>query len=324
MSVDKKMQPSGDEFTRADFLKRSVVAGVGLAGLPAFLAACGGAQSSEAAQANKSVVPDQLIMGIIPAEDNAEMLRQFKPVIDYLNKDLGTNIKTFTATDYSGIIEAMRSKKVDIGWFGPLSYVLAATVGDAEAIAAPLKKGQKEPTYHSVMVTRPETGIKSIKDLKGKTFAFVDPASTSGHLFPLKAFKDAGIDPDKDLKKTTYAGGHDAVELAVKNGTVDAGADDDSTYDKMTKSGAISKDQNVVFWKSKPIPGSPIAVRGDLPKKLKQKIQDSFLSMTADKLGGPIAYDEAVKYVKVSNKNYQGIRNLVDTLGLDLKKLANE
>lgn len=193
------------------------------------------------------MVPDQLIMGIIPAEDNAEMLRQFQPVIDYLNKDL-----------------------------------------------------------------------------KGKTFAFVDPASTSGHLYPLKALKDAGMDPEKDLKSTTYAGGHDAVELAVKNGTVDAGADDDSTYDRMLKEGAISKDKNVIFWKSEPIPGSPIAVRGDLPKKLKQKIQDSFLSMTADKLGGPIAYDEAIKYAKVSDKTYDGVRSLVDNLGLDLEKLANE
>lgn len=156
------------------------------------------------------------LLVVIPAEDNAKMVRAFEPVVGYLGGELGVEVEIYTATDYSGIIEAMRSGNVDVAWFGPLSCMLATEVAGAEAIAVQVtEEGEKSTTYHSLMIARADGDIESIEDLRGRSFTFVDPASTSGNLFPRKAFAEAGIDPERDLAETTYAGGHDASALAM-------------------------------------------------------------------------------------------------------------
>lgn len=144
---------------------------------------CGGDRGSAKAQQDGEM-PDPLVMGLIPAEDNQEVIRGFQPAADYLGEQLGTEVELYTATDYSGIIEAMRSGEVDLAWFGPLSYILAADVADAEAIVVQLNKDSGEPTYRSLIITQPGSGIGELGDLEGRTFSFVDPASTSGYSSP--------------------------------------------------------------------------------------------------------------------------------------------
>lgn len=222
----------------------------------AVLALAAGCISSEAAEA--------LRIGLIPAEDQREMLKQYEGIIEYLEESVGMEIKPFVATDYSGVIEAMRSGKLDIAYFGPFSYVLAADVANVEAFAVPMRSDGRT-TYNSIIIAHAETGIKSISDLKGKTFAFVDPASTSGHLFPRAMLQKAGIDPEKDFSSMVFAGGHDAVELAVKNRKVDAGADSDKTYDRMVKDGLIDPKVNIIIAKSDPIPARPGHGEGTSP-----------------------------------------------------------
>ena len=252
-------------------------------------AGCGGGGSQEsAAQAGggEAEIPDPLVMGIIPSEDNAEQVRQFQPVADYMSEELGVEVELYTATDYSGIIEAMRSENTDLAWYGPLSYVLASEVANAEAIAVQItEEGQTDPTYNSLMVTQADSDIQNIEDLEGKTFSFVDPASTSGNLFPRKGFEDAGLDPEQDLADSTFAGGHDASVLAVKNGTVDAGAVANTIYENMLSEGVVGENELRVIHESEAIPESPVAVRGGLPEETKSQIKEVFVGMSADDLG---------------------------------------
>lgn len=125
-----------------------------------------------------------IVMGLIPAENNEEMVQKFEPMRAQLEKKLGAKVKVFTATDYAGVIEAMKKKRVDIAWFGPLSYYLAEQEAGAEAFAVGIREGSNSHTYKSIIIAPCDAGIKSIKDLKGKSVAFVDPASTSGGLMP--------------------------------------------------------------------------------------------------------------------------------------------
>ncbi|MEW5890267.1 MAG: phosphate/phosphite/phosphonate ABC transporter substrate-binding protein, partial [Pseudomonadota bacterium] len=163
-----------------------------------------------------------LVMGLIPAENNEEMIQKFEPMRAHLEKKLGQKVKVFTATDYAGVIEAMKKKRVDIAWFGPLSYYLAEQEAGAEAFAVGIREGGSSHTYKSIFVAPCDSGIKSIKDLKGKSVAFVDPASTSGGLMPTYMVKkETGMMPEQFFGKFTYSGSHDAAELAVKNKTVD-------------------------------------------------------------------------------------------------------
>jgi phosphonate transport system substrate-binding protein len=190
----------------------------------------------------QSKAPD-LVMGLIPAENNEEIKKTFEPMRAYLEKKLNRKVKMYTATDYSSIIEAMKKKRVDIAFFGPLSYVLAEQEAGAEAFAVGVEGNRK--TYKSAFVVPGNSPIKSIQDLQGKSVAFVDPASTSGSLVPSYLIKKAtGKMPQEFFGKLTYAGSHDAVELAVKNRSVDAGADNDITYASMIQKGLITPESN--------------------------------------------------------------------------------
>lgn len=264
--------------------------------------------------------PDKLRMGLIPAEDSEAMVKRFKPTIEYLEKQAGLKVETFVATDYAGVIEAMRSGKIDMAWFGPFSYVLAADKAGAEAVAVGVRSTGKS-TYQSIIVVHKDSGIKTLADLKGKDFAFVDPASTSGNLIPRVILKKAGIDPEKDFKSVVYTGGHDAVELAIKNKKVPAGADNDITYAAMVEKKLIDPNENVIIAKSDPIPGSPVAVRGNLPAELKTKIKEALLKMHEEApqaLGG---YGDIIRYEEAKDSDYDIIRETAKILNLDLNKM---
>lgn len=261
-----------------------------------------------------------IVMGLIPAENNEEMIQKFEPMRAQLEKKLGEKVKVFTATDYAGVIEAMKKKRVDIAWFGPLSYYLAEQEAGAEAFAVGLREGSNSHTYKSIFVAPCDSGIKSIKDMKGKSVAFVDPASTSGGLMPTYMVKkETGMMPDQFFGKFTYAGSHDAAEMAVKNKTVDTAADNDITYEKMLAKGLITKQTNCIVKESDPLPGSPLVYRGDLPADLKAKIQDAVL--TAHNEIKVTGYGDLSRYVAVGPQDYQMIRDMVKELGLKKEQM---
>jgi len=256
-----------------------------------------------------------IVMGLIPAENNEEMVERFEPMRVYLEKKIGEKIKVFTATDYAGVIEAMRKKRVDIAWFGPLSYVLAEQEAGAEAFAVGVRRSTGKSNYRSLLVVPKGSTAQSINDLKGLSVAFVDPASTSGGLVPTYMVKKAtGQMPQEFFGKFTYAGSHDAVEMAVKNKTVDAGADNDITYGKMLKKGLISEQSNRVLIYSDPLPGSPLTYRKDLDAELKRKIRDAILY--AQYSIKPTGYGELSRYDAAGPADYESIRDLVVELGL--------
>ncbi len=256
-----------------------------------------------------------IVLGLIPAENNEEMVQKFEPMRAHLEKKLGERVKVFTATDYAGVIEAMKRKRVDIAWFGPLAYYLAEREAGAEAFAVGIREGSNSHTYRSIFVAPCDAGIRSIRDMKGKSVAFVDPASTSGGLMPaFMVKKETGMMPDQYFGKFTYAGSHDAAELAVKNRTVDAAADNDITYERMLGKGLISKQSNCVVLQSEPLPGPPLVYRSDLPPELKAKIQEAVL--TAHQEIKVTGYGNLSRYVAIAPKDYQMIREMVKALGL--------
>lgn len=257
-----------------------------------------------------------LTLGLIPAENNEEMIQKFEPMRQYLEQKTGEPIKVFTATDYTGVIEAMKKGRIDIAWFGPLSYVLAEREANAEAFAVGVRSDTGLSTYRSIFVVPEGSKVQSIQDLKGKSVAFVDPASTSGSLIPTYLVKQAtGMMPKEFFGQFTYAGSHDAAEMAVKNKSVDAAADNDITYDKMLKKGLITEQSNRVLLKSDPLPGSPLTYRKDLPEDTKRKIRDAILNAHKE-MAKVTGYGELSQYVAATPAEYQKIRDLVSELGL--------
>ncbi|MFH1376327.1 MAG: phosphonate ABC transporter substrate-binding protein [Candidatus Woesearchaeota archaeon] len=258
-----------------------------------------------------------LKMGLIPADDAAEMLRNYEPIKEYLSEKLGIPVEIQVTSDYTAAIEAMRAKHIDMAWFGPFSYIIAANVADAEAIVNGVKEDGKS-TYKSIIVVNANSGIKTLEDLKGKSFAFVDPASTSGNLIPRKMLIENGIDPDNDFSTQYYAGTHNAVQYAIANGKVDAGADSDNSYYRMLEAGEIDSEVNIIIYESEPIPGSPIAVRGGLPKDFKKAIQDALIAMEEQTIHKVDGWGGIIRYQAVTDSDYDIIRDTAKILGMDV------
>jgi phosphonate transport system substrate-binding protein len=267
--------------------------------------------------------PKTLKMALIPAEDIEEIIKAFEPSKQYLEKELGVQIQQFKATEYTAVVEAMRAKKVDVAYFGPFSYVLAAKRANAKAIIGGSDGNGQLAIYHSIFVTHRESGLKSMEDVKARakklTVSFVDPASTSGHLIPRGHLESIGIRVDKDFKEIIFAGGHDASILAVKARKVDFGATWEGPYQRAQDKGLITTEDVFVLWKSQGIPRSPVAVRGDLDNSFVQRIQKAFLDMPQK---APEAFklfegrwEKNKAYVAVSDKDYDYIRQVAIGLG---------
>lgn len=258
-----------------------------------------------------------LKVGLIPSEDSRAMLAQSKDILDAVEKNSGLKVQGFVATDYNGVIEALRSKHLDIAYLGPFSYVLATTVTPVEAFAIAETAKAGRTYYHSQIIALKSSGIKKLDDLKGKNFAFVDPASTSGYAFPLAGLIKAGIDPKRDFKTVLFTGAHDANALAVANGKVDAATIADRILDAAIAKGHIKADQIEVVWRSDPIPESPMVWRKDLSPETKAKVKAAFLAIKdlnwsdQGKLNG---------FKETSDQAYDVVRETAKLANIDLKK----
>lgn len=352
-----------------------MVALLGVAPLTAFSAAAQGAtqatpEASPVAVAaatpgnyDKTNWPSELNCGLFGGDDAEAALEGGKPLAEYLASWLGIPVEYTVGTSYNAVIESMRAGHTNCGTVGPFSYLLAVQEAGAQALAVEAYPGGDAenavydpavmPNYFSVISVKKGNGIASIEDLKGKSFAFVDPASTSGYLIPSSELLNAGIDPNTDME-TIFAGSHPTSALALWNGKVDAAASTESTLYNLAKEGQIDfcgfkdgkqgiqrtaeeiqanfdacPDGSIVpLVYSSPIPNTPFAVKGDLPESLKQAITDALLNIKNDpelirQLGywyiDPRENDPSLASVDAF---YDPLREIAKQLGLDLKKFG--
>jgi phosphonate transport system substrate-binding protein len=173
-------------------------------------------------------------------------------------------------------------------------------------------------------VTYSSSGIKTVEDIRGHSFAFSDPASTSGHLFPAFGLRKAGIDPDKDIKPL-YAGSHTAAFEALYNHKVDAGELNSEQLESAKQRGHYKDGDMLFLWKSDAIPTDPFSIRADLPDAFKKRLTDvlQHLDLTSlDPADRKIMVGAGItQLVPQTDQAYDGIRDLVKTLNIDLAKL---
>jgi phosphonate transport system substrate-binding protein len=263
--------------------------------------------------------------GVEPYDTAARLVPIYQHVGQLISEKLGCDVKVFVTTNYNAEIEAMRNGKLEIGEFGPLGYVLAHQVAKAEAVAAFGTKDGKPDTYWASIVTYPGSGIKTVAEIRGHSFAFSDPASTSGHLFPAFALRKAGLDPDKDLRPI-YAGSHTASFEALYNHKVDAGELNSEQAESAKQRGHFKDGDLVFLWKSDPILHDPIAVRGDLPQSFKQRLTTVLQTLDLSSLSEAdrkiMVGENIIRLVPQNDAAYDNIRDLVKTLNIDLSKLS--
>jgi phosphonate transport system substrate-binding protein len=225
--------------------------------------------------------PDPVLkFSIVPAEDQASMSRVWQPLLDDLQKQTGLKVQPSFASNYMGMIEAMRFNQVQVGWFSALPALEAVNRADAEVLGRIVDKGGANGLYQSILITHKGSGITLDDVLKcGKRYNFGlgDPNSTSGTLAPLAyLFAPRGIDP-ADCFKTVRSASHQANMLGVAYNTLDVATANTVTMVFARRQNPGQADQIQVIWTSPPLPESSILVRKDLDPAVKQKLKGFFM-----------------------------------------------
>ena len=280
----------------------------------ALLTGCGSKKSEE----------KTLNVQFVPTNNDGSMEAKAKPFADYLTEKLGCKVNVTLATDYSTIVEAMSSGKVDLGIMPPAAYVQARDMGAAKAILTsqlgeydqetglPVE-GEMTGTFKGEVLVKADSDIQTLEDLKGKKIATLSPNSASGYIYPVAEMKEAGIDPATDCTLTTV-NDIPSEMTAVLNGQQDAcfvfeGAR--VVFSSKFEGYDLMNDLRVLYLTEGDIPNDAIAVRPDMDDEMKEKIKETFLNMPNDEQGaeamslwGHKGYEEATEEAYDTIKAY--------------------
>lgn len=254
-----------------------------------------------------------LRVSMIPNTDPGKILRDSQPLIRYLEKETGAKVELTVPTNYAAVVEAIANDQVDIAYLGGFTYVQASQ----RAGVMPLVQRERDRGFHSVFITQPGSGINSLPDLKGRSFAFGDINSTSGHLMPEYFMRQHNVDPNV-IARAVYTGGHDATALAVVNKKVDAGAMDETVFEKMTRDGKLDATRVRVFYTTPPFFDYIWASRKGLDSQVAEKFSAAFLKLSdVDESQKTIlALLNATKYHRANNSDYDKLRQAAREAGL--------
>jgi phosphonate transport system substrate-binding protein len=263
-------------------------------------------------------------LAMVPSAESRGILASLRPIAKCLEQKSGYFFEASVPNNYIVVVESFGSQKIDVAFLNTFGYLLANERYGAESVLKAERYG--ETSYKGQILVKSSSGIKSIKDLNGKKVAYVDPASTSGHILAKKMFMDAGVKPAEEV----FAGKHDVVVTMVYQGQVDAGA---AYYSPKDPSGKILDARSRVLTQfpdveqkvsilalTDSIPNDPIVVRKGLPADMKIKIRDAFLACVKDNQDAFKAVNNSTGLAPVTDKEYDTLRATVKGLNLDLSK----
>jgi len=251
-----------------------------------------------------------LSVGMIPDAGATQVSVQEKePLKNYLAKQLGHEVNLIIPTNYNATVEALGNGSLDFAYLGGLTYVKARR----QYGVVPLVQRTSDLAFHSLFITAANSSIRSLADLKGKTFAFGDINSTSGHLMPYFELKQAGINVDADLKYR-YTGSHPATAKAVESGAADAGALDESVYNAMIAEGKLDQSKLRVFYTSAPFLDYVWVARKDVSKQDQEKFVRAFTGLQEGKDDQVLGILRGKKFVPASDDKYELLRKIAEEL----------
>ena len=224
-------------------------------------------------------------VGVVTSENQADTAERHEPLVGYLSRKLSRPVELREASDYAAVIEALKSRRLDLAYFGPASYARAwlATDGRIVPLVSPVDASGVRG-YHSVLIVKSDSPYQSLEDLRGKNLAFVDPNSTSGYHAVHFYLTRQGYPPEELFGKVGFSGSHDNSILAVINGAYDAAGvwwnnERYSSFQRMEIKGMIEAGAVRTIWKSPLLPDRPWTVHADMDEPLREQVKAAMLSL---------------------------------------------
>jgi len=268
-------------------------------------------------------------MAFVPSSDSQKVLATGQPLADMLTAATNLNFKVSVPTSYVAVVEAMGANQVDVGWLSPFAYVLAHDKNGAQLALTSLRQGSK--SYRSQIIVRADSGIENVEQSRGKKFAFVDPASASGFLFPNAMLANMGIDYKTFFSDTIFAGGHDKAVISVYNKQVDGAA----TFGNSIDTGPPSDARTLVtstlpdvmqvvkpIATTDPIPNDTVSLRAGLDPATAKLITDGLLYIQSTPEGQKALKDlyQIDGLAPGNDADYDTLRTAAKVLNLDLEQ----
>jgi phosphonate transport system substrate-binding protein len=257
----------------------------------------------------------ELRVSAIPDENPQEMLRIYTPFADYLTKETGIPVKFTPVVDYAATVEGLAANRLEMVWYGGLTSVQAAKQAKG---ARRIIMRKEDAEFKSYFITRTDTGIKTLADVKGKTFSFGSVSSTSGHLMPRYFLLKNGINPDKDLSKFSFSGAHDATVAWVESSRVDAGALNFLVWDKLVETKKVDTAKVNIFWTTPTYVDYVWTVRAGVDKATVEKITKAFLKLDYNKPDDKKLLDlhRTKGYIVAKDEDWKAIEEAAVAAGL--------
>lgn len=263
-------------------------------------------------------------MARIPFRNARELVITHEPMMKYLAARLGVGeVKLVSAPDYRGIVDLLKSGKAEMAWMGTFNYIDAYAEVGVETLVRPKRFGKS--TYGGLIIAHVDSGINTLADLKGKSFAFVDKKSASGYLFPFAALIENGVNPNSDFSNIQYLKQHDSVCMAVLYRKVDAGAVYDDARKKLKSEEQAAKLK--VIKSISEIPNEPIVVTKTISPEIKKALKEAFISLSTENPEGAEVLDtfnkvcaDSIEGFEVSaDSDYDYVRQIDKILKQHLK-----
>lgn len=273
--------------------------------------------SSVAALADQSA---KLVIGVIPEINLVRQMDRYVPLGEYLEKKIGLVVEIKPLSNYGQLFEEMRDGKIDAGFFGSLVYGISRAQIGIIPLARPVQLDGKS-TYTGLLFVRKDAGIRKPADMKGRTIALVDPATSAGYLAQREYFADHGINMDKDLK-IYWAGSHEAAVRAVLNHNAEIGGAKNTvvaTFRKSNRTFDVITD--IIAEKPKKgLPENTFAVRKGLDSEIRERLRKALLTMNRDDEGkNVLAKFGSLRFIATSDTDFTAMYEWARHLKIDLK-----
>ena len=287
-----------------------------------FLAACSGgtnegAKDSKETDASTDKTDQVLKIGAIPDQNASDLNRSLSKLAEYITEETGMQAEYVPSVDYAALVTAFERNEIDLAWFGGLTGVQARNkVPEAEAFA----QRPMDEEFHSVFIAGTDTGIKSLEDLKGKSFTFGSESSTSGHLMPRYFLMEEGINPETDFNgQPNYSGSHDKTYALVESGSIEAGALNVSVWESAVAEKKVDTSKVDVFYTTPSYYDYNWTINKvdeKFGEGTKQKVKDAVLSINQSNQPEIMELFQSEKFIETNNENYKAIEEVAKEIGI--------